>query len=131
MTPTKDNLILEYAAKSRVSQKKINYLNANETDMKMKENINENENEIIISDNDIINDDSECNNEIIINDVELSQYLDNFGSHGYEAFKCIHEISNKSELSEIGTTVKGHQTKLMAEISKLAMIDQLEGRSRR
>ena len=53
------------------------------------------------------------------NEVELPQYYDNFGNFGYESLRFIKEISKKEQLEDIGVVIKGHQTKLMAEIAKL------------
>lgn len=57
------------------------------------------------------------------NDVELPQYYDNFINYGYESLRFIKEISTKEQLEDIGVVIKGHQTKLMAEIAKLSMME--------
>eukprot|EP01083_Nonionella_stella_P070963 190249_1 len=49
----------------------------------------------------------------------FGDYLHTFISNGYESVDIIKEIEIRSELEEIGITIKGHQTKLWAEIKKL------------
>ncbi len=55
--------------------------------------------------------------------VSFSQYYDLFRLNGYESLDIIQEIQTKQELIEIGIKLKGHQTKLLAEIQKLKQRD--------
>eukprot|EP01083_Nonionella_stella_P006511 18923_1 len=59
--------------------------------------------------------------------VGLPQYYSMFIQNGYNALDFIANISDKSELSEIGITIKGHQTQIMAHIAQLkqAKIDEV------
>eukprot|EP01084_Bolivina_argentea_P113310 201975_1 len=57
--------------------------------------------------------------------IKLPQYFDAFISNGYESLNFIKEISNKTELFEIGVELKGHQTKLLAEIKKLLSLQEI------
>eukprot|EP01083_Nonionella_stella_P167793 564816_1 len=49
----------------------------------------------------------------------LQEYLTEFISNGFESMDIIKEMDSKSELAEIGINIKGHQTKLWAEINTL------------
>ena len=60
----------------------------------------------------------------------LLQYLDNFLENGYDTMDRIALINKVDELEEIGIELKGHQKKILCEISKLAgcnAIDPKEG----
>ena len=51
--------------------------------------------------------------------VRFPQYFDNFVKNGYDRMDYIMEIPDKGELKEIGITLAGHRTKIMAEIRRL------------
>lgn len=48
-------------------------------------------------------------------------YENSFMVNGYDSLDIIKEITTKDELKEIGITLKGHQTKIMAEIRRLRL----------
>eukprot|EP01083_Nonionella_stella_P016339 45646_1 len=51
--------------------------------------------------------------------VRLGQYVNCFLENGYDSVLFVKDISNKSELQEIGITMLGHQTRIMAQINVL------------
>eukprot|EP01083_Nonionella_stella_P202292 739148_1 len=58
-----------------------------------------------------------------LNDVGLPQYYTNLVENGYDSFRFIKEMDDKSLLKEIGVTSLGHQTVLWARIKQLKMAE--------
>eukprot|EP01083_Nonionella_stella_P305451 1065592_1 len=84
----------------------------------------------IATENMVMDQEGENNNELIrvwlSSTVGLPQYLSLFIDNGYTSLEFISKISNKNELCEIGITIKGHQTQMMAEINQLRGVDGIE-----
>eukprot|EP01083_Nonionella_stella_P058502 153178_1 len=51
-------------------------------------------------------------------DVKLPQYVPNFTDNGYETMQFVCDISSVDELIDIGITLRGHQTRILAELKK-------------
>ena len=51
--------------------------------------------------------------------VKLPEYYSNFAEHGYESMEFVREITQKSELQEIGIKLPGHLKLIMAKIKQL------------
>ena len=60
------------------------------------------------------------------NTVHLPQYYELLVMNGYESLDFVKEIKDRDELSTIGIILKGHQTKFLAAIRKLQLIDDDE-----
>ena len=57
----------------------------------------------------------------LIDNVKLVQYYDNFILNGCESLLFVKEISDESELIEIGVDIKEHQMIILSEIDKLSI----------
>eukprot|EP01083_Nonionella_stella_P180308 642585_1 len=51
--------------------------------------------------------------------VKLPQYVSNFADNGYDSMEFVCDISTVDQLIEIGVTLRGHQTRIFAELKKL------------
>ena len=51
--------------------------------------------------------------------VSLPQYYETFIVNGYDTLEKIKLIENKKELQRMGIVLKGHQTKIMADVNRL------------
>ena len=63
-----------------------------------------------------------------LEDIKFPQYYSEFVENGYDSIRVIKAIRSKSELSDIGITMPGHQTFIVAEIKKLDDWDLNEGK---
>eukprot|EP01084_Bolivina_argentea_P177889 307607_1 len=57
--------------------------------------------------------------EWLTNSVKLPQYVSNFADNGYETVQSVCDISTVENLAEIGVTLVGHQTRILAQVKKL------------
>eukprot|EP01083_Nonionella_stella_P300274 1024163_1 len=56
--------------------------------------------------------------------IGLAQYDEMFRSNGYESLDLMMVMENKQDLEDIGIVLKGHQKKILFELSKLKSDDQ-------
>merc|ERR1712228_470805 len=57
-------------------------------------------------------------------EVFCEKYFQAFVVNGYQSLDFIKEIEKKSDLTDIGITLKGHQLKILVEIKKLKQLSQ-------
>ena len=93
---------------------------------RIKKQLKMNENERI--DHENINLKNDGIEQWLTNKCDLPQYLHNFIENGYDSMDRIALISQAVELAEIGIELKGHQKKILCEISKLTDVDGVESK---